>query len=98
MVAETTSESTAKVSQLTLWINDKSAGTLQQIDLDYWRLTPEQTAQQIAQVKGAGKAEIKGGPDLFILFGWGPGCCRLLSDKPWLVWMNDNFSGTDNPA
>lgn len=80
VVAETTSESRVSVSQLTLWINGKSAGPLKKIDMDYWRLTPEQTAKLIAQVKGSGKVEIKGGPDPFILSGDGARAVLLKMD------------------
>ena len=80
VVSETTSESGEKVTQLTLWINGKSAGALKQIDLDYWRLSPEQTATLIAQVKGSGKVEIKGGPAPFILSGDGARAVLLKMD------------------
>ncbi|PVZ89008.1 DUF1176 domain-containing protein [Serratia sp. S1B] len=66
--------------KLTLWINDKSMGSLQPTKEGIWHLSTSQTLAVLKTVNGSGKVEFKDGPVSFVLSGDGATAVLLKMD------------------
>jgi len=73
-------ENATPVKKLTLWINNKPAGSLTAAENNDWQLSEAQTRAVINAVKGSGKIEFKGGHQPFLLSGEGAYAALLKAD------------------
>ncbi|POT57509.1 DUF1176 domain-containing protein [Citrobacter amalonaticus] len=74
-------ESDSNPPELSLWINDQSAGEVKPAKDDTWQLAEKQTQNLINAVKGSGKVEFRGGSETFLLSGEGAYAVLLKMDE-----------------